>query len=301
MNQSESFERAILAAPQDNSPRLIYADWLEEQGDPRGEYLRVETELADLGPTDPRRNDQRQRVGELRARVDRRWGTTFGLRRITAVEDMVYYLREFHRGWSESPELDPASLPDWLPHGLALIYRELGRLFERRSERRSHVSPFAAQDALYDPGRLKRVGDMVEFACENQYVWSCRFPVGRGGEDPPVYSNAADLWQEPPPGFQKVCDSLSHFLITLCLQEAVMSAPYLLAVSGEPRPEEVLTAAYRPLWLAGVYAHGEPSHNFFDLPGQDLLVMDHAGLWLGIATDAALRLIRPGVKYNRLN
>jgi uncharacterized protein (TIGR02996 family) len=36
----EAFLRAILASPEDDVPRLIYADWLEERGDPRAELLR---------------------------------------------------------------------------------------------------------------------------------------------------------------------------------------------------------------------------------------------------------------------
>ena len=41
----DAFLAAILATPDDDSPRLIYADWLEERGDPRGELLRVECRL----------------------------------------------------------------------------------------------------------------------------------------------------------------------------------------------------------------------------------------------------------------
>jgi uncharacterized protein (TIGR02996 family) len=38
----EAFIRAIVAAPADDAPRLVYADWLDERGDPRGTYLRAE-------------------------------------------------------------------------------------------------------------------------------------------------------------------------------------------------------------------------------------------------------------------
>jgi uncharacterized protein (TIGR02996 family) len=38
----EAFIRAIVDAPGDDGPRLVYADWLDERGDPRGEYLRAE-------------------------------------------------------------------------------------------------------------------------------------------------------------------------------------------------------------------------------------------------------------------
>lgn len=45
-SDDEAFIRAIVAAPGDDAPRLVYADWLEERGDPRGTYLRAEIEWA---------------------------------------------------------------------------------------------------------------------------------------------------------------------------------------------------------------------------------------------------------------
>ena len=35
--------RAVVAAPGDHLARLVYADWLDDRGDPRGAYLRAET------------------------------------------------------------------------------------------------------------------------------------------------------------------------------------------------------------------------------------------------------------------
>jgi len=44
---------AIWAAPHDDLPRLVYADWLDESGDPakaaRAEFIRVQCELARMG------------------------------------------------------------------------------------------------------------------------------------------------------------------------------------------------------------------------------------------------------------
>src|SRR5262249_23287556 len=41
------------------APRLVYADWLEERGDPestaRAAFIRAQCELARLSPKDPRR------------------------------------------------------------------------------------------------------------------------------------------------------------------------------------------------------------------------------------------------------
>lgn len=45
------FIDAILAAPDDDAPRLIYADWLQEHGDEaRAEFIRVQCELHQIAP-----------------------------------------------------------------------------------------------------------------------------------------------------------------------------------------------------------------------------------------------------------
>src|SRR5206468_25941 len=45
--------------PDDDAPRLVYSDWLEEHGDEddrrRAEFIRVQIELARLDEDDPRR------------------------------------------------------------------------------------------------------------------------------------------------------------------------------------------------------------------------------------------------------
>src|SRR5436309_530177 len=46
MTDDEAFVRAIVAAPGDDLPRLVYADWLDDRADPRGAYLRAEVEWA---------------------------------------------------------------------------------------------------------------------------------------------------------------------------------------------------------------------------------------------------------------
>lgn len=40
--------RQIIVDPHDDTNRLIYADWLEDHGDPRAEFIRIQCELADL-------------------------------------------------------------------------------------------------------------------------------------------------------------------------------------------------------------------------------------------------------------
>lgn len=42
----KAFWDEIIAYPDDDGPRLVYADWLEERGDPRGEFIRVQCARA---------------------------------------------------------------------------------------------------------------------------------------------------------------------------------------------------------------------------------------------------------------
>jgi uncharacterized protein (TIGR02996 family) len=48
------FVSAILESLEDDTPRLIYADWLEERGDPRGEFIRLQCARAALPEWDRR-------------------------------------------------------------------------------------------------------------------------------------------------------------------------------------------------------------------------------------------------------
>jgi uncharacterized protein (TIGR02996 family) len=60
------FLEAILEDPDDDTPRLVYADWLQEHVDPeRGEFIRVQVELARLPPGDERRGELLAREGRL--------------------------------------------------------------------------------------------------------------------------------------------------------------------------------------------------------------------------------------------
>jgi uncharacterized protein (TIGR02996 family) len=46
--EAEAFLQRIRAYPDDDAPRLVFADWLDEQGDPRGAFIRVQLALAQL-------------------------------------------------------------------------------------------------------------------------------------------------------------------------------------------------------------------------------------------------------------
>jgi uncharacterized protein (TIGR02996 family) len=73
MGIEDAFLQDILAHPEDDAPRLIYADWLEEQGNPRSEFIRVQCALAQLGDEDPRRWPLEAREHELLASHGTKW------------------------------------------------------------------------------------------------------------------------------------------------------------------------------------------------------------------------------------
>ena len=51
MNTNEAFLQSIIENPDDDTPRLIFADWLEEQGRGlRAEFIRFQRERARLPP-----------------------------------------------------------------------------------------------------------------------------------------------------------------------------------------------------------------------------------------------------------
>ncbi|MDB5312451.1 MAG: hypothetical protein JWO38_6653 [Gemmataceae bacterium] len=70
----EPFLAAICANPDDDTPRLVYADWLDETGDPdRAELIRLEVRLAAGAPGRADRESLKQRQRELIQRNRDRW------------------------------------------------------------------------------------------------------------------------------------------------------------------------------------------------------------------------------------
>ncbi len=88
---------AVLKNPESDLPRLIYADWLDEQGDARGEWIRIQCALARLSQ-ESRQDDSpvleklRERQHQLADMVENHW-----------VEPIRPWIEgwEFHRGFLE--------------------------------------------------------------------------------------------------------------------------------------------------------------------------------------------------------
>jgi uncharacterized protein (TIGR02996 family) len=74
MSSHAAFLQAITSAPEDDVSRLVYADWLDDNGDPRrAEFIRLQCRLASMDESDPERPDLLDREWELLAVYRKRW------------------------------------------------------------------------------------------------------------------------------------------------------------------------------------------------------------------------------------
>lgn len=88
------FLQAILDNPTDDAPRLAYAAWFEERGDPRGEFIRIECELPHIDAEDPRCFDLCKRHSQLHRKHRTKW-----LRQLQLVGNSNNFV--FKRGFIE--------------------------------------------------------------------------------------------------------------------------------------------------------------------------------------------------------
>jgi carbon storage regulator len=74
--EEKAFVQAIEEGPGDEGLRLVFADWLEERGDPLGEFLRLRCRLARLSADDPLRAGLEERERALWGEHGRAWAAT---------------------------------------------------------------------------------------------------------------------------------------------------------------------------------------------------------------------------------
>jgi uncharacterized protein (TIGR02996 family) len=67
-----AFLQALIASPNDNDLRKVYADWLEDSGDPRAPFLRLEVALHESDPG-AGATELREMLHQARRGLDTRW------------------------------------------------------------------------------------------------------------------------------------------------------------------------------------------------------------------------------------
>jgi uncharacterized protein (TIGR02996 family) len=74
MDMQAAFLADIAANAEDDAPRLVYADWLEENGDAeRAAFIRAQCRLPKMGPCDPERFAPEVEAEELFERNETKW------------------------------------------------------------------------------------------------------------------------------------------------------------------------------------------------------------------------------------
>src|SRR5262249_2970540 len=81
MPEEDAFILAILASPRDDAPRLVFADWLEERGDARGEFLRILMRLETLS--------EKEAPAQMKAKLARVREIAALRQRLRALRDVV--------------------------------------------------------------------------------------------------------------------------------------------------------------------------------------------------------------------
>ncbi len=110
MTHPDAFLQATLDAPDDDTPRLVFADWLDDHGDAaRAEFIRVQCALARLPEDDDRRWEWEAREQQLARERGKGWAGP--LRRLLK-------RWAFRRGFVESVALRAA---DFLRHSDAIF------------------------------------------------------------------------------------------------------------------------------------------------------------------------------------
>jgi uncharacterized protein (TIGR02996 family) len=92
----DAFLEDIIAHPEDDTSRLVFADWLDDHGEAdRAEFIRLQVQIARLSAGDPQRRPLEKRQEELLARHEGVWKSA-----LPALEGVTW--QDFTRGFVEA-------------------------------------------------------------------------------------------------------------------------------------------------------------------------------------------------------
>ena len=278
MSHEEQFLDEIQETPHDPVARLVYADWLEERGDPRAEVIRVREQLKSLSPVDKSYWDLKDCFREMQQQHDPQW--------LAALEyDAVYrpslatlsddrhqrwrWVEEFIELWHEpltrasgytEEELDAveyelnSSLPAALREWYALAGKWLDLLFLDLDIHFRSPQDIFEKDIDFEETFI--VLDQRSEGSFRQYAphWGLR--QKEMDQEDPGFRN---IWHEP---FDDPANSLgcvSELVIVLLVQSVFRFGSDCLTIpwnSAEAGPLAQLQFVEPPDW-SGPYWHGD--------------------------------------------
>jgi len=156
--RSPELEAAVLADPEDEAALMVLGDWLQTQGDPRGELISLHHALVEAA-TDPARFLERKRAADLHYKQHEPalLGALFPLRHLFKLDWHLGYIRgaklSLHASRDDDPDL-PALLRHLVDVPSAVALRELA-FGHPRSTERSYEPVIAALVDLARPRALR--------------------------------------------------------------------------------------------------------------------------------------------------
>jgi uncharacterized protein (TIGR02996 family) len=109
MSSEEAFLADICQHPADDAPRLVFADWLDDQGRAeQAEFIRVQCELARMDAGDPRWPGLRAREHQLLARNGKGWAGRWLRKSVPRARECATW--GFRRGMVETVAVSPETL-----------------------------------------------------------------------------------------------------------------------------------------------------------------------------------------------
>jgi uncharacterized protein (TIGR02996 family) len=147
----EAFLSAIRTQPTDSTSRLVYADWLDERDDPRGEYLRLLCAATGWAKAAESRERIVARLQELRAEFDPEWLAVVqhgvGWRPLFEANRLPFGEREYRTEYVFGPPAKPeaiaaaeAALGMRLPADVREMLAEFNGVWEHNRYRAGNTS-----------------------------------------------------------------------------------------------------------------------------------------------------------------
>jgi uncharacterized protein (TIGR02996 family) len=233
VTDGEALIRSILEAAADDAPRLVYADWLDDRGDPRGELIRIEEEMRSLPAFADRYWELKPRRNELRDLAEPDWLGAFGYGTMARPlfghgipgdwKGRWRLIREFVERWRGIPmgdvatqvgevspaearlgRIEPPAVCEWVAFVRDVHQSGRGdRVFRDIPQAAEELGGYAA-DSLMLQG-------------EGDYHWAVRH-ADFGLPDPPVYGFVigyeGDMAQFVPDDRNPIHDSVTAFVLS---------------------------------------------------------------------------------------
>jgi uncharacterized protein (TIGR02996 family) len=153
MNEREALLRAVCENPDDDTPRLVFADWLQEHGDEaRAEFIRVQCEAARLAADSDRLDGLVRRAGELQELFGTQW-----LGELPAPDPEHIDWVRYPRHWLDGEPFDRGfACRLWVKTAGTLVARA-GELFAATPVRRLMIHHIMKADRLAQLPQLRHL------------------------------------------------------------------------------------------------------------------------------------------------